>query len=342
MTSQPTNMNGADVFPVSVSQGTYKDVQSVVLESDAIRATIVPEHGAKLASLIHKKTGREHMDQLPGEVFRKAAYGAPYDRGECSGFDDMFPTITECYCNVEPWSGIKMPDHGEVWSLPWSCEISGSQVRLSVHGVRFPYVLSKTVRLVRENTILFDYCVQNLSACDFPAMWAAHPLFTVTPGTRIILPESARNIMNTVAGEALGEYGARFSFPIARTQAGREWDLSRVGPKKRKYYFKYFFLDELREGFAILHDPATRETVGVVWPREQVPYLGMWVNEGAWGDMYHVAPEPCTAPFDRWDIARQWGKLPVIPALGSQRWSLRITVGLSHDPRRVEPDGTIP
>lgn len=334
-------MNNEPSFPASITEGKYKDVRSVVLESAAICATILPDRGAKLASLIHKKTGREHMDQLPGEVFRKAAYGAPYDSGECSGFDDMFPTITECYCNVDPWGGIKMPDHGEVWSLPWKCAISGSEVRLSVHGVRFPYVLSKTIRLVRENTILFDYYVQNLSACDFPAMWAAHPLFTVTPGTRIILPDSARNIINTVAGETLGEYGTRLDFPIARTATGREWDLSRVNPKERKYYFKYFFLDELREGFAILHDPRTQETAGLVWPVNEVPYLGMWVNEGAWGGMYHVAPEPCTAPFDRWDVARQWGRLPVIPAFGSQKWSLRMTVGLSQDPRRIELDGTI-
>ncbi len=334
-------MNRESGFPASYREGKYKDVRAVVLESDELRVTIVPDHGAKLASLIHKTTGREHMDQLPGEVFRIASYGAPYESGECSGFDDMFPTITECYCNVEPWNGIKMPDHGEVWSLPWKCEISGSEVRLSVHGVRFPYVLSKTVRLEQENTLLFDYSVQNLSACDFPAMWAAHPLFAVTPGTRIVLPDSARNIMNTVPGEALGEYGTRLDFPIARTATGKKWDLSRVNPREGKYYFKYFFLDELREGFAVLHDPPARETVGLVWPVGQVPYLGMWVNEGAWGGMYHVAPEPCTAPFDRWDIARQWGKLPVIPAFGSLKWWLRITVGLSQNPSRVEPDGTI-
>jgi hypothetical protein len=186
-----------------------------------------------------------------------------------------------------------------------------------------------------------SYRARNLSAYEFPAMWAAHPLFSVTPGTRIILPESVRNIINTVPGPALGGYGGRFNFPTARTAEGREWDLSRVGPKDGKYYFKYFFLDNLQEGFALIHDPQNREAVGLVWPVEQVPYLGMWVNEGAWAGMYDVAPEPCTAPFDRWDTARQWGKLPVIPPFGSQEWSLRTTVGLVDNPRRVEADGTI-
>ena len=111
----------------------------------------MPEWGAKLASLIHKQTGREYFFQMPGEKFRRGTYAGPYPDGEMSGFDEMFPTITECFCDIEP----------------------------------------------------------------------------------------------------------------------------------------------------------------------------------------------CTAPFDRWDIARQWGKLPVIPAFGSQEWELRITVGLMENPRRVEADGTI-
>jgi hypothetical protein len=218
----------------------------------------------------------------------------------------MFPTITECFCDVEPWAGIKMPDHGEVWSLPWKCEVEPVAVRTSVRGVRFPYLLTRRVSFERSYVILLRYKVENMSAFSFPAMWAAHPLFNMTPGTRIILPEAAQHIINTVPGPALGGYGGRFNFPIATTPDGRTWDLSEIGPMRRKRYFKYFFLDELDEGFAILHDAKTRETVGLVWSVAQVPYLGMWVNECGWEGLYHVAPEPCTAPFDRWDIARQF------------------------------------
>jgi galactose mutarotase-like enzyme len=218
---------GSQDSPVRVDEANYKGEHAIAMESAALRVVIVPGWGAKTASLIHKKTNREYLDQLPGLQFRKGAYGAPYDSGEASGFDDMFPTISECYCEVEPWAGARMPDHGEVWSLPWKCEVSGAEVCLSVHGVRFPYVLSKRISFDGENTILMSYRAQNLSAYEFPAMWAAHPLFTVTPGTRIILPEMARNIINTVPGPALGGYGGRFNFPAARTAEGREWDLCR-------------------------------------------------------------------------------------------------------------------
>ncbi len=332
---------GNEGATIHVSAGKYKDVDAVGLESEALRLTVVPDFGAKIASLIHKRTGRECLFQAPGERFRKAAYAAPFERGEVTGFDEMFPTITECFCDVEPWTGVMLPDHGEVWSLPWKCRLSDSEVRTSVHGIRFPYVLTRTISFAQSNTILVRYKVENVSACDFPAMWAAHPLFNMTPGTRLIFPPSARHIINTVPGPALGGYGERFDFPNAVTKEGRAWDLSRIGPPERKLYFKYFFLDPLEEGFTIIHDPATRETVALVWPVEKIPYLGVWVNEGGWQDGYHVAPEPCTAPFDRWDIARQWGKLPVIPAFGTHEWELRITVDLIENPRRVDLDGTI-
>jgi hypothetical protein len=258
-----------------------------------------------------------------------------------SGFDEMFPTITECYCDVEPWAGVKMPDHGEVWSLPWKLDICGSDVRTSVTSPRFPYTLSRTIHFERANTILLRYKVENHSAFGFPVMWAAHPLLNIAEGMRIILPESARNIMNTVPGSALGAYGNRFTFPMAKTAEGKTWDLSGIGSAERKVYFKYFFMDDLTEGFAILHETKSHETVGFSWPVAQVPYLGMWVNECGWSDIDHMAFEPCLAPFDRWDVARLWGRMPVIPPFGNLHWELRLTVGLFENPRRMNLDGTI-
>jgi len=327
--------------PIKVAKATHKDVGSLILESDALRVTIIPDHGSKMASLMHKRTGFEYLYQLPGETFRKAAYGESYERGEASGFDEMFPTITECLCDVNPWKGTLMPDHGEVWSLPWHHEESDSSVRLWVHGVRFPYILSKEISFETENTILLRYRVDNASASPFPAMWAAHPLLNTTPGSRIILPPCVCNIMNTVPGPALGGYGARMSYPLAKTAEGKEWDLSRVGANEGRFYFKYFASDALDEGFAILHDPQSRETLAMSWPADQVPYLGMWVNEGAWQGQFNVAPEPCTAPFDRWDVARLWGRLPVVPPFGSLQWQLRLTVALTEDPHSVTSNGAI-
>ena len=76
-----------------ISEGIYKDVRSLVLESDVLCVTILPDHVSKTASLLHKRTGVEHLYQLPGKRFRKAPYGVPYTHGESAGFDEMFSAV---------------------------------------------------------------------------------------------------------------------------------------------------------------------------------------------------------------------------------------------------------
>lgn len=163
---------------IKITEAAYKDVRSLVLEGAVLRVTILPDCGSKMASLVHKRTGVEYLYQLEGETFRKVPYAEPYDRGEISGFDEMFPTITECYCDVYPWKGTVIPDHGEVWSIPWQYEVAASSVRLWVHGVRFPYVLSKEISFETPNTILLRYRVDNRCAFDFPARGPLIPYLT--------------------------------------------------------------------------------------------------------------------------------------------------------------------
>lgn len=88
---------------------------------------------------------------------------------------------------------------------------------------------------------------------------------------RDIPPESEGHIINTVPGPALGDYGERFSLPIARTKGGRESDISRIRPNEDQLYNKYLFFDDLREGSAIIHEPSAGETVVLSWSVEKVP-----------------------------------------------------------------------
>ena len=326
---------------MKIADGEYRGISALILESAVLRAAILPQRGGKMASLIHKLTGTEVLSQPDGEIPGVVSYGKTFETIDSYGFDEMFPTIVQCYCDVEPWQGTALPDHGEVWSLPWRARTDGDRLRLQVHGVRLPYILTKTVSIEPEETVVLHYRVENPSPFDLPALWAAHPLFNIAEGSRLILPASARTIMNTAHGTSLGDYGACFAFPHAEMGGGRVWDLSRIGAGEGRHCFKYYFLDGFEEGFALIHEPKSRMAVGLAWPASLVPYLGVWVNEGAWGGQYNAALEPCTAPFDRWDTARQWGRLPVVPAGGYREWELRLTVGLADDPRGVEPDGRL-
>jgi hypothetical protein len=99
-------------------QSKYKDKKSIVVENNRLRAEFLPDPGGKMVSLIDKGTGYEFLIQRNNELYRDQSFDGVYVDGECSGFDDMFPTIDVCNYESDPWKGVKMPDHGEVWSLP--------------------------------------------------------------------------------------------------------------------------------------------------------------------------------------------------------------------------------
>lgn len=320
----------------------FKGTDSVTVENDALKVTFLPTIGGKMASLIDKKTKREYLWQEPGEKLDRPEYDTLFEKWGMFGFDEMFPTISECYYEEKPWQGIRLPDHGEVWSLPWEYDIHADHLHMWVYGVRFPYRLDKWVRFADPLIIRIDYNAANLSSFDFKFIWAAHPLFNVEPGTRIILPKSVESIMNTNGGrERLGDFGQIHPWPRTKTTTGEEYEIDRVYPDIGTHYEKYYVLDELNEGWAALQNPQTKDVLALSFPPDKVPYLGLWVNEGGYYNQYNVALEPCTGAFDRVDMASRFDKVSVVPAKGSYTWHLGLTIGRQEVLRGVGSDGKL-
>lgn len=322
-----------------ISRGSYKDQDAVVLESTEARAVLLPQWGAKLASLVHTGLGAETLWQTEGAAYRRTRYGDGYEKGEISGFDEMFPTIARCLYEDHPLSGTEAPDHGEVWTLPWEHTLTGSSVKMWVHGVRFPYTLEKEISL--EGTRLVSrYRAVNLSGFPLDFIWAAHPLFNAAEGMEFIVPSGMDRIVNSVPGPVLADYGEELSFPVARPRRGGEVRLDRVAKKNPACWQKYWFRGPVTEGWCMLHDPRSTLTIGMAWPREKVPYLGMWLNEGAWENQYNIAPEPATGAMDRIDMAKAWGMGSALAPHESREWHLAISLASGRRPAGVKPDGS--
>lgn len=146
--------------------------------------------GAKLCSLYYKPAALELLVQRPGDIYRIAPYDGDYvEQGECSGLDDMFPAIDRCYYNHYPLRrGSSIPDHGEVWSIPWSATIEAEQLHMATHGVRFPYGLEKWISFAGPAALNMAYRLTNLSPYAFDFIWAAHPMFVLEEGAELRLP----------------------------------------------------------------------------------------------------------------------------------------------------------
>ncbi|MHC4443722.1 MAG: aldose epimerase family protein [Planctomycetota bacterium] len=308
-----------------VSIGKYKDIEAIFLDNDVLKVVLLPEYGSKIASIVYKPLDYELLWQNPGREYKKTKYGDSYLIGEMSGFDEMFPTISLCCYEDYPWTGTEIPDHGEVWSIPWDYAIETDHVTLTVDGVRFPYTLQKTIQLNAEK-ISLKYKILNRSDFSFDFIWAAHPLFNTSGDMEIVVPKDMTRIINSVPGNRLGKYGEKHNFPIARLADGNEFNLALVPERNEKGYQKYFFLGKVTEGWCSLYDKVRKLKMTMEFPPEKVPYLGMWLNEGGFENQYNIAPEPATGAMDRIDMAKTWGMSSVLQPKESREWWLNILI----------------
>jgi hypothetical protein len=323
--------------------GEFKGQRAWILEGEAVRGVILPDLGTKLASLVHLPTGRELIYQRADwSVFPQPPYGAIFTDFDLSGFDDMFPTIDVCRYPGGAWDGTVLPDHGEVWALPWETAVEGETLVASIHGWRLPYRLEKRIRAAGSGGLRIDYRATNLAAEDLHVLWAAHPLCTCTEATRIVLPPGIPGVVNAYpVSRRFARYAARADWPVMTTRDGEEHHLDRIGPAALGLAEKYWVDGRMPAGWAALHHTDTGEALGFAWPVETVPYLGVWVTEGGLAGHYHVALEPGTAAMDRPDVALRWDRAWTLPARSSVEWYLTLAVGRVDRITGVTADGAI-
>ena len=324
----------------TVTWGAYKGERALILENGHLRVTLLPDWGAKTISLVHSPSGYETLWQNPAPAFARTGYGASYGDGEFAGFDEMFPTISRCFYEDAPWAGAEAPDHGEVWTIPWETTLGEGEATFTVSGVRFPYRLSKTVYLDGDKLVA-RYAAFNASAAQMDFIWAAHPLFNASEGMRFIVPGGMTEVINAVPGPTLGGYGLRYAFPEARRADGITVRLDRAPSRNSSGFQKYWFARKATEGWCILHDGLRGLSIGLSWPVDTAPWLGMWLNEGGYGGQYNIAPEPATGAMDRIDFAKMWGMGSALGRGARLEWHLAITVSEGKEPRAMTAGGEL-
>ncbi len=308
-----------------ITDSNYKNKKSIVLENKKLRAEFLPDPGGKLASFINKETGYEYLVQRENKVYGDQNFGGVYVNGECSGFDDMFPTIDACNYEEEPWKDIKMADHGEVWSLPWEYIINNDSLQMSVKGVRFPYELEKNAYFISENSLRLQYTLSNTSYFDFEFLWAAHLMINIEERTKVMVPNDCKQTI-TILTNGKGKFGDINNWPHFKDSNGNIYraDISR--PKEVGGFEKFYFNNKLKDGWCELKYPDNKNRLKVSFPENTVPYLGILINEKGWDNLYNIIIEPCTICFDRPDVAKKYGQVSKVSAFGKYIWYLDLTI----------------
>lgn len=316
-------------MPATLKTTQIDGLLGLVVETKSLTLSILPELGAKVISLVHQPSAHEHLWRHPGRPLRLARYGDAYDRYDLSGWDECFPTISEVVYPEAPWQGIFVPDHGELWSVPWQWDFQADTLRMWTHSVRFAYRFERIFRFVGD-AIEITYIVHNPTPFAFKALWSMHPFLNVTPTSRVILPPAVRVRVELSLGERIGAFLSEHPWPLAQDRHGQPVDLSQIGLGDAQTIEK-LYTTPVGAGYAALYDEASGHFLAFTFDPQSVPFVGVCHIRNGWREV--GAPsnstilEPCTGWPDRLDLAMTRGASMTIPAQGERRWQVVLQVG---------------
>jgi hypothetical protein len=312
---------------------TYRGFEAFMLENELVRCVVVPALGGKLASLVHLPTMREWLWRNPHMEIRPGVYGGDYvGKHDVGGWDECFPSVAATRHPTAPWEGTSIPDHGEIWGLPWKaepfCDGSRIELRLVVHGVRFPYRFERTLTMeAGEGGLRLAYSVTNLTGFAFPFLWSAHPIFAATPGMKIVAPLRDLTVYSS-ADKQFGALGRPVTWPLVTDVDGRAWDLAALPDPSANLAVKLYGRSPV-QGYVALQDIVQGAELRMQFDPADVTHLGLWLNYGGWSGATNAPPyfnlgiEPCIGAQDDLALAvRHFEEYGELPPNGRQAWQV--------------------
>jgi galactose mutarotase-like enzyme len=308
-------------------QGSF---DACVLKNDVLRLTIVPQLGGKIVSLVRLESGYEYLLQPPEpeQAYRPRSYGAKFEDHETSGFDECVPTVAECLYPEQPFLRSRLPDHGDVWSLPADAKVDGGQLCLSTHLRSLPLRFTKKVQL-QEDRVRLDYEATNLCQSGVKFLWSAHPLLRVEPDAEIVLPKEVKEVeVGWSNEERLGKSGDRCAWPTAIERSGRTVPLNQIRSPIAGTADK-LFTPRLSEGYCGMFLPREQEGITFRFDPRLVPFVGIWICQGGWptsraSKHFTIALEPCLGRPDSLEEAVKRNECVVLRGGESLQWWMEI------------------
>ena len=315
---------------MSFRQTKVSGFPAVALRSAELEVVAVPAIGMKLTNL-RRLNGREWLWRSDQILLALPEPGTSYvEAADSGGWDECFPTVGACPVPGAAADTPPLPDHGELWSVPWSSSVydhaEGTTLTGSAPGSAFPYDFQREITLDPQDPVVrFRYRVFNRGDTPFPWIWSSHPLLNVQPGSELTLSGVTQVKLDAVHGRddlsgsdvvswpgAIGGYSDRFTFP----ETGA-WAIKCFG-------------DLTGESTLALTDPRKGERLEMIVRAAEVPQVGVWINCRGWAPRgrqpyYNLGLEPCIGAPDRLDVAvNNWKTAQVLEPGEERAWSVEV------------------
>jgi len=301
-------------------------MKTILLHTDEIAVEVRPDEGGRVSSLRCLERGTEFLTASHRRgPSAPAGLDAQFRNGPCAGVEDCLPTVAACGAHT---AGGPVPDHGDLWQLPWNLlEPTGSvSLHMEAHCFSRPLSIRKHMR-VSGRVLRIDYQIRNTGPQPTSLLFALHPLLAIAAGDRIVLPDDLRTLALThKRGYQMQHAGDTVTWPA--TLVNGEWlDLSRTGAATDGLA-AMLYTPPLRHGTCGLYRSQQEQGILLRFDPARLPCLGIWLSYGGWPDtpdagasdtsgapdaigapdttlQYAVALEPTTAPFGSLDDAQR-------------------------------------
>lgn len=284
----------------------YLNFDAIILENDNLKIAILPKLGFKIASIFNKEKELEYLFQPTKNEYNEAIHADGFEKYDTSGIDDCIPTIDVCKYPLD--KEIILPDHGDTWSLKWDIvENSDNKAVGTVKLPSLPLQFTKSIEL-KENGLNIDYKVKNLSSEKVYYLWAFHGLLNYDEYTELEFEENLVNYINVQNDEVW------------------DFDIFKLKNFKENHTFKYYFTDEIKEGFAIVNNTKEKSKFKMNFDPEKLPYMGVWLTTGGFKNEKNVAIEPCNGYYDSLEKAYENGKTDYVEANSENNWNIKIDI----------------
>lgn len=299
---------------------TWHGFEALALESELMRVVIVPDLGGKIASL-YDKTHEHEWFAPPLREPKRTHYGDVFIEQDMSGWVETLPSMDACTVMQTDF-----PDHGEVWSVPWMVELGSGQINLAVEGTARPYRLTRAASLVAADELELHYRLRNTGEGPLPYLYTAHPQFAAGANTRLQLPPEVTQVVNVVENDPTwGAAGKLHPWPGTKSAATPPLD--RLRPVETGSGRKFTLLPDQRAQWAGLVEPDLGVSLRMSWSPADLPYLGLWFDEGQYHPQPVVAIEPSSGYYDSLARAVANNRVSLLEPGAGKSWKIRVRLG---------------
>jgi hypothetical protein len=312
---------------------TIAGMRALTLSNGLVAATVLPEKGADIYSLVYEPRSLDVLWKSPWGPRRPGSVVATAPTSEAAWLDHYEGGWQEILPNggdACEYRGAALSFHGEASLASWDYtarQNSGTAVEVdfTVQLARSPFLVRRTMRVEGGlAALLIDERIENRGEEDLHYMWGHHPALGapfLSGGCRLQVPARHFEAHDVEIAPAcrIGA-GVRGHWPELESKNGHNVDLS-VVPDARDRVTEFGYLSGLDAGWYGFTNPALGLGFGLAWPGEVFPYLWFWQElRGSfgypwYGRCYVMAVEPFTSiPGVGLAKAVERGTAPVLAA----------------------------